>query len=193
MSIMRLVLWFLVIHVVQACTPCDDSNPCTIDSCPPCVHTWKCTASPECVLHLEHNEQGQLLKPWEPCLGQTFSNCTSIQVVLSQRKYITLSKEEDITTPCNPNPCAGVCEIHGDTFKCKCSAGQYGERCFETLYTLSTHMLLAYSVGIAAVIGLCLITCLLCTNSCLPVKTVIKKVLPKSDNIMVASNKPLRF
>lgn len=162
--------------MVQACINCDNSHPCTIDSCHEqvCEHTWNCTATQHCVLHLEQNEHGTLLKPWEPCMGQTFSNCTTIQVVLSQRKYTMLSEKEE-ATPCNPNPCAGDCEIHLNAFKCKCSPGQYGDRCFETLYTLSTSMLLTYSVGVALFVALCLLTCLSCTNACLPVKTVFKR------------------
>ena len=192
---MRWFLWSWWIGIVYACINCDDSHPCTVDTCHDqvCEHSWNCTATQHCVLHLEQNEQGTLLKPWEPCMGQTFSNCTSIQVVLSRRKYITLSKEEETATPCNPNPCAGDCEIHLNTFKCKCSPGQYGERCFDTLYTLSTSVLLTYSVGIALFVALCLLTCLSCTNACLPVKTVFKKIITPAANNATPATRPLRF
>ena len=94
----------------------------------------------------------------------------------------------DLDTPCAPNPCAGDCEIHGDSYKCKCPPGRYGERCFDTLYVLPNSMLLTYSAGIAILAALCMATCLSVTNACLPVKIMFKRT-PEANT----QKRPLRF
>lgn len=103
---------------------------------------------------------------------------------VNNEELVLTNPYADLATPCNPNPCAGNCEIHGDSYKCKCPPGRYGERCFETLYMLSDSMLMTYSVGIAVIAALCLTAWLSITNACLPVKTVFKRL---------TDDGPLRF
>ena len=123
---------------------CNDDEHCTIDTCKPwnttkssgCTNTWSCSESPDCILYLEQDEQGELIKPWEPCvMGRTFYACLRVQVVLSTR---TMAKPPtyDPLSACNPSPCLGKkssCEVVNTThFVCQCSEDQSGTRCEKT-------------------------------------------------------------
>ena len=151
----------LYVPLVCGCTlsGCDDNMPCTTDSCvnDSCENVWNCTNTKECVLHLERDAAGILLRPWLPCVGQTFDNCTNVQVILTNReneidKYSQETRGNE--TSCEPNPCAGVCVLENDTYRCVCGAGQTGKRCLETLFVLNTAMILLYGIiATGAVVG----------------------------------------